>query len=204
MVFLLFRRRRLSLEMFLAAESDGSRLFRSLMNKIQTIIYKIECSLLVLVDRLNKRCRYFSLAKPRSDQWYGFRSGKCHSFFKIQIKILRLKAFTSVEMSEIPFYRPLSSVSRSKSREHKSKCRLAIALRTDCKNSLCLMRPPAWLRQTLPNFASHSRALYSLLPSVEPNIDFFTHFYPNMVNNKRCCWEECKRDPRIRKSGLSH
>ena len=52
MVFLLFRRRGLSLEMFLAAESDGSRLFRSLMNKIQTIIYKIECSLLVLVDRL--------------------------------------------------------------------------------------------------------------------------------------------------------
>ena len=102
MVFLLFRRRRLSLEMFLAAESDGSRLFRSLMNKIQTIIYKIECSLLVLVDRL-KRCRDFSLAKPRSDQWYGFRSGKCHSFFKIQIKISRLKAFTWVEISEIPF-----------------------------------------------------------------------------------------------------
>ena len=102
MVFLLFRRRRLSLEMFLAAESDGSRLFRSLMNKIQTIIYKIECSLLVLVDRL-KRCRDFPLAKPRSDQWYGFRSGKCHSFFKIQIKISRLKAFTWVEMSEIPF-----------------------------------------------------------------------------------------------------
>ena len=40
MVFLLFRRWRLSLEMFLAAESDGSRLYGSLMNKIQTIIYK--------------------------------------------------------------------------------------------------------------------------------------------------------------------
>ena len=92
MVFLLFRRRRRPLEMFLEAESDGSRLFRSLTNKIQTIIYKIECSLLVLVDRL-KRCRDFPLAKPRSDQWYGFRSGKCHSFFKIQIKTSRLKAF---------------------------------------------------------------------------------------------------------------
>ena len=42
-----------SLEMFLAAESDASQLFHSLMNKIQTIINKIECSLLVLVDRLN-------------------------------------------------------------------------------------------------------------------------------------------------------
>ena len=41
--------------MFLAAESDGSRLFDSLMNKIQTIIYKIECSLLVLVDSGLKR-----------------------------------------------------------------------------------------------------------------------------------------------------
>ena len=81
----MFRRRRLSLEMFLAEESDGSRLFRSLMKKIQTIIYKIECPLLVLVDRL-KRCRDFSLAKPRSDQWYGFRSGKCHSFFKIKLR----------------------------------------------------------------------------------------------------------------------
>ena len=65
MVFLLFRRRGLSLEMFLAAESDGSRLFRSLMNKIQTIIYKIDCLLLVLVDRL-KRCRDFSMAKRLS------------------------------------------------------------------------------------------------------------------------------------------
>ena len=54
MVFLLFQRRRLSLEMFLSAESDGSRLYRSLINKIQTIIYKIECSLLVLVDRLKR------------------------------------------------------------------------------------------------------------------------------------------------------
>ena len=60
-------------------------------------------SLLVLVDSGLKRCRDFSLVKPRSDQWYGFRSGKCHSFFKIQIKISRLKAFTWVEMSEIPF-----------------------------------------------------------------------------------------------------
>ena len=102
MVFLLFRRRRLSLEMFLAAESDGSRLFRSLMKKIQTIIYKIDCSLLVLVDRL-KRCRDFSMAKRlSSDQWYGFRSGKCHSVFKIQIKISPLKAFMWVEMSKIP------------------------------------------------------------------------------------------------------
>ena len=91
MVFLLFLRRRLSLEMFLAAESDVSRLFRSLMNKIQTIIYKIECSMLVLEDRL-KRCRDFSMAKPRSAQWYGFRSGKCHSVFKIQIKISRPNA----------------------------------------------------------------------------------------------------------------
>ena len=55
-------------KMFLAAETDGSRLFCSLMNKIQTIIYKIECSLLVLVDRGLKRCRDLSLAKPRSDQ----------------------------------------------------------------------------------------------------------------------------------------
>ena len=97
MVFLLFRRRGLSLEMFLAAESDGSRLFRSLMNKIQTIIYKIDCSLLVLVDRL-KRCRDFLMAeRPSSDQRYGFRS--CHSVFKIS----PLKAFMWVEMSEIPF-----------------------------------------------------------------------------------------------------
>ena len=65
MVFLLFRRRGLSLEMFLAAESDGSQLFRSLMNKIQTTIYKIDYSLLVLVDRL-KRCRDFSMAKRLS------------------------------------------------------------------------------------------------------------------------------------------
>ena len=103
MVFLLFRRRRLSLEMFLAAESDGSRLFRSLMKKIQTIIYKIECPLLVLVDSGLKRCRDVSLAKLRSDQWCGFRSGKCHSFFKTTIKISRLNAFTWVEMSEISF-----------------------------------------------------------------------------------------------------
>ena len=79
------------IEMFLAAESDGCQLFPSLMNTIPTIIYKIECSLLVLVDRL-KRCTDFSIAKPRSYQGYGFRSGKCHSVFKIQIKISCLKA----------------------------------------------------------------------------------------------------------------
>ena len=56
----------------------------------------------MLVDRL-KRCRDFSLVKPRSDQWCGFRSGKCHSFLQIKVKISRLKAFTWVEMSEIPF-----------------------------------------------------------------------------------------------------
>ena len=63
--FIVSAQRALSLEMFLAAESDGSRLFRSLMNKIQTTIYKIDCSLLVLVDRL-KRCRDFSMAKRLS------------------------------------------------------------------------------------------------------------------------------------------
>ena len=70
--------------------------------KFKLLFTKIECSLLVLVDRL-KRCRVFSLVKTRSDQWCGSRPGKCHSFLKIQIKISRLKAFTWVEMSEIPF-----------------------------------------------------------------------------------------------------
>ena len=47
------------------------------------------------------------------------------------------------------------------------------------------------------NFASHSKALNVRLLSAESNIDFFAYFYQDMVNNKRCSWEKCKRDSKI-------
>ena len=50
---------------------------------------------------------------------------------------------------------------------------------------------------TQTNFASHSKAFYARLPSVESNIVCFAYFYRDMVNNKYCSWEEYERDPRI-------
>ena len=49
-------------------------------------------------------------------------------------------------------------------------------------------------------FASHSKALYAHLPSVESKqcfFVFFFSFYQEMVNSKLCSWEECKKDSRI-------
>ena len=47
------------------------------------------------------------------------------------------------------------------------------------------------------NFASHLKALYARLPSIESKHCFFGYFYRDMVNKKRCGWEECERDSRI-------
>ena len=64
-----------------------------------------------------------------------------------------------------------------------------IVLQTDSKNSLHQMRATV--------FASHSKALYARLPSVESKQCFCVYFYQEMVNSKLCSWEECKRDSRI-------
>ena len=51
---------------------------------------------------------------------------------------------------------------------------------------------------TQTNFASHSKALYTRLPSVESkHCFFFAYFYRDMGINKRCSWEDCERDSRI-------
>ena len=55
----------------------------------------------------------------------------------------------------------------------------------------CVRRDPL-MAQTV--FASHSKALYACLPSVESKQCFFVYFYQEMVNSKCCSWEECKRE----------
>ena len=43
-------------------------------------------------------------------------------------------------------------------------------------------------------FASHSKALYAHLMSVESKQFFFVYFYQEMVNSESCSCEECKRE----------
>ena len=43
-------------------------------------------------------------------------------------------------------------------------------------------------------FASHSKALYAHLLSVDSKQCFFVYFYQEMVNSKSCSWEERKRE----------
>ena len=51
---------------------------------------------------------------------------------------------------------------------------------------------------TDPNFAFYSKALFARLPSVESKhcVCFYAYFYLDMINDKRCSWEECERDSR--------
>ena len=70
------------------------------------------------------------------------------------------------------------------------------ALCTDSKNSLRLMRSaPEWLRQTL--LLAPERLCMRVYRMLSQTIVFFAYFYRDMVNNKRCSWEECERDSRI-------
>ena len=55
----------------------------------------------------------------------------------------------------------------------------------------CIRRDPL-IPQTV--FASHSKALYAHLPSVDSKQCFFVYFYQEMVNSKSCSWEEHKRE----------
>ena len=71
---------------------------------------------------------------------------------------------------------------------------LTIALRTDSKNGLPLIKPPSWLRQTLLLTQRLCVRVYRVLSQ---NILFFAYFYRDMVNNKRCSWEECERDSTV-------
>ena len=70
----------------------------------------------------------------------------------------------------------------------------SIALRTDSKNTLRLIKPLAWLRQTLLLTRRLHMRVYRVLSQ---NIAFFAYFYRDMANNKRCSREECERDSRI-------
>ena len=126
-----------------------------------------------------------------------------HSLWRLEVSLSFKESSRSLLLRKPPaLFRPKNSGEKTKhcrkfalSQMLLSKnCPCLIALHTDSKNSLRLMRPTAWLRQTLLLTQRLCMCVYWVLSQ---NIDFFAYFYQDMVNNNRCSWEKCKRDSKI-------
>ena len=126
------------------------------------------------------------------NSWWGcaarfFKSwpdfGPKNVIFNTRIRIRSLKSK--------PVFRPALSAEIMLSLL-RLECKPKIALRADSKNTLQLMRPSTWLRQTLLLTQNLCMRVYRVLSKTL----IFSRIFQDMVNNKRCSCEQCKRDSR--------